>query len=148
MTRPWNNEPRISRCGGPRPVARVVLLKGVPAQSAGVPTSAEETTAVERVPNPWGSRGSPPHQALAEEIAGDVPARGLMPAREYPITNFEGDIVRRVDMAGLRNGVPEEFHQVGLVTQSGFPIAREWDALVDIYGLTGIWPEFHPYGIR
>lgn len=107
-----------------------------------------ESVPTERVPNPWGMKGNPRyHGRLVQEIAGDVDSRGLAVRVDYPVRNPAGDIVRRVDIAGLRNGVPVEFHQVGLVTRGGIPIGREWDALVDVYDLTGTWPEFHPYGI-
>ena len=69
-------------------------------------------------------------------------------AREYRIENAAGNLVRKADVAGLRNGVPVEFHQVGLMNRGGSAVSRERDALLDIYDLTGIWPEFHPYGIR
>ena len=117
-------------------------------ETAGVPTNAEGPAATERVPNPWGTIGSPAHQAAVEEIAQGIESNGLEAVKEYQVKDPQGNIIRRVDVAAMRSGVPEEFYQVGLITQSGFPIAREWYALMDIYDLTGIWPEFYPYGIQ
>jgi len=120
-----------------------VLRGGRLQTDGGVPISGVHT----KPPNPWGSKGGPAHRALAREIEDDIESRGLISWRESPIRNSAGDIVQRVDVVGLRSAVPVEFHQVGLVTRAGHPVAREWEAFLDIYDLTGIWPEFHPYGI-
>ena len=55
---------------------------------------------------------------------------------------------RYVDVVALdANGIPVEFHQIGRVTKSGAPIARERYAISDIFEFGGydVSIHFHPY---
>jgi len=110
------------------------------------------TQAARKVPNPYGAKGGPAHQAVVGAIRQDIKSRGLKPREEFRVElhgpGTEGKGARRVDIAALDvNGNPVEFHQVGGLTRSGRPIARDRRAIIDIWEFgeyAGVPIYFHP----
>jgi len=92
------------------------------------------TSSTSRVPNPYGSKGSPAHQNKAIEIAKSIEARGLIPQREYTIKDPDTGKTRRADVVGIdpKTGKVIEIHQIGRQTGSGQPVSRERNAMNDI----------------
>ena len=113
------------------------------------PAAAE--AAAGNVPNPFGRLGGPAHQAKVAEIERDIRFRGFRPKTEFHVPTpggVKGD--RFVDVAALDplSRQPVEFHQVGQLKASGFPVAREMRAILDIlrygnYPDVPLW--FHEY---
>jgi hypothetical protein len=94
--------------------------------------TAEAVSRANRVPNPWGKRGSPAHRARIEEAqerftsnGWDVVSGGTEPERRYGS--------RYPDLVLERNNKRIAF-QVGRVTKAGRPIPRERRALADLQG--------------
>jgi hypothetical protein len=101
-----------------------------------------------KVPNPFGKKGGPAHQAKVENVVQEVEARGLQAVQELRVPTPDGKkATRYVDVAGVdpATGEVRELHQVGRQTQGGMPVSRERSACDDIECATGIRPEFHPY---
>jgi RHS repeat-associated protein len=101
-----------------------------------------------RVPNPNGRNGGPAHQDKIDEVAADIEARDLTPAREYHVPTPGGNKEKRfVDVAALdKDGNPVEFHQVGRSRQDGSPIARERRSNEDVNAAQPEVEQFyHPY---
>ena len=102
---------------------------------------------LKKIPNPFGKKGGPAHQAKVEEVAADVRSRGLEPVLEHRVSTPGGcKSYRCVDVVGKdAKGNVVESHQIGRQTGAGNPVAREIRALDDIQKATGTRPKFHPY---
>ncbi|MGH7991500.1 MAG: RHS repeat-associated core domain-containing protein, partial [Limisphaerales bacterium] len=109
--------------------------------------AAVEKTAGKDVPNPFGKKGGPEHQATVNDVEKDVRSRGLEPQREYKVETPGGNKNSRyIDIVGRDSeGNVVEMHQVGRQTQGGLPVSRERQAIQDVQNATGKTPQFHPY---
>lgn len=103
--------------------------------------------AARAVPNPFGKKGGPAHQAKVGEVAAGIESRGLRVGTEHKVSTPGGAKgTRYVDVVGRdAQGNVVEMHQVGRQTKGGQPVSRERKALDDIEGATGTRPTFHPY---
>jgi len=108
---------------------------------------AVEKDVAKDVPNPFGKKGGPEHQAKVEEVQNDIESRGLEAQKEKKIETPGGNKdTRYADVVAKDSkGNVVEVHQVGRQTQEGLPVSRERKAIQDIGNATGQTPQFHPY---
>jgi len=90
--------------------------------------------AVGKITSPNGRTGGPAHQAVIGQIETDIISRGYKPKGEFYVETPGGfKDTRFVDVAALDpSGRPVGFYQVGDLKVNGFPVAREWQAILDI----------------
>ena len=85
-------------------------------------------------PNPNGKKGSQAHQDTIQEIGNDLKSRGYDVKYEYRVDTTGGyKNTRYVDVYAT-NGTDSIGIQVGRMTASGQPVARERRALADLIG--------------
>jgi hypothetical protein len=105
------------------------------------------------VRNPNGRAGGPEHQAGIQDVISDIQDRGLVARTEVRVETPGGFMsYRDMDVAAydptdflFEN--PLEYHQVGLQTATGFPVIRESEAIWDVWSVSDVPVQFHPYGI-
>lgn len=101
--------------------------------SSGLVKAADISQTTKNIPNPYGSKGGLEHQAKVSEITKNIESKGLSSKTEFTIKNPVTGTTRRADAVGIStSGKVAEIHQVGRITQSGQPVARERRALTDI----------------
>jgi hypothetical protein len=88
-------------------------------------------------PNPHGKAGSPPHQAVVDEVVRDIENRDLRAQREVEVKTVDGVKETRVMDVVARDPVTQEIvevHQVGrsLKSDTQIPVSRERTALRDV----------------
>ncbi len=87
------------------------------------------------VPNPYGKLGDPLTRRRVEEVIKEIEGRGNKARTEAKVDVVNGEKRTRfadvVEIDG-RTGQIVRYHQVGLTTKSGIPIARERRAITDI----------------
>jgi len=90
-------------------------------------------------PNPYGRLGGPAHQWEIMKIESQVKKMGLYPQTEFKIATPGGaKPYRYADVVALdANENPIVLYQVGKATKSNLPIARERQAITDIYEFGG-----------
>lgn len=85
-------------------------------------------------PNPNGKKGSQAHQDKVQEIGNDLKSRGYDVTYEYRVNTTGGyKNTRYVDVYATK-GTDSIGIQVGRMTASGQPVARERRALADLIG--------------
>jgi RHS repeat-associated protein len=106
-------------------------------------------------PNPYGSRGSPEHQAMVNQRIQELESRGYQlrgggPMREEYIRIPEGGHLgaRRPDITMIDPEGNIYRENIGRVNANGEPVAREVRALDDLERATGRRPNFTPYQPR
>jgi len=126
--------------------------KGVEAARAGEKVRDVEKTieTAKNVPNPYGRLGSPEHRAEVEKITREIESNQQLKAqKEYTIRDPQTNQVKRfADVASVSKDKPVEFFQVGRVTKTGEPVARERRAIQDIQKTTGKRVTFRQYTPR
>ena len=84
------------------------------------------------VPNPYGAKGGPAHQAGVNDAMKDLESRGLTPKTEVTIKDPITGEARRADAVGIQDNQITEIHQIGKENKGGSPVSRERSALSDI----------------
>ena len=82
--------------------------------------------------NPYGKKGGEAHQSTIAAIKSDLTSRGYSVVEEYRVDTSGGHKNTRYLDLYATNGYDSFGIQVGRMTHSGFPIARERRALSDI----------------
>ena len=120
---------------------------GVKAGGASTKAAPRAAPGTKSVPNPYGKKGGPEHQAKVAEVAADIRSRGLEADFEHKVSTPGGNKETRfIDVVGKdSHGNVVEMHQVGRQTKGERPVSRERKALDDIERATKTRPNFHAY---
>jgi RHS repeat-associated protein len=104
-----------------------------------------------KVPNRWGSRGSPAHREVIEQrieelrkAGHELKGGGPLPEEVVP-TPGGAKSMRRPDITTQTPDGSTHRENVGRTTKAGEPVARERRALDDIERATGKRPDYTPY---
>ncbi len=99
------------------------------------------------VPNPYGKKGGPAHQAKVDDVVASIEGRALTAQKEVRIDTPGGSKQKRYANVVARdaNGKIVEIHQVGKQTKGGQPVSRERRAIDDIERAKKQKVEYHPY---
>ncbi|MBA3877975.1 MAG: hypothetical protein C0498_13840, partial [Anaerolinea sp.] len=116
-----------------RSVSATTTAERATAPAAKSAISAADAGTARAIPNPWGRRGSPMHQAKIAEVEARLEGKGWQTvsggSRPEAAVRAPGGGVRYPDLV-VRKGTKAVAIQVGRTTRTGVPVARERTALV------------------
>ena len=88
-------------------------------------------------PNPWGRTGSPAHSGLVSRVADYLSRWGYSVTVEKYFPTPSGEKTGRYADIYAQKGSTTFIVQVGRITGSGIPVARERRAIEDLVGIVG-----------